>query len=109
MAKLTSNAQGNVKQEDLDALKDIVDEQLLRDVGTRTSSKAKGNNFITLGGGGIFRFADLVGKNYNFSVPSATLSLSGPLRDDPAKDGNVSFAVGIQGATDRTRQAPGAH
>jgi len=99
VAKLTSNAQGNVKQEDLDALKDIVDEQLLRDVGTRTSSTAKGSSFITLGGGGIFRFADLVGKNYNFSVPSASLSLSGPLRNDPATDGNVSYAVGLLGAT----------
>lgn len=95
----STNGEPSIGQSDADALKDVLNEQILRDVGTKGSSAANGSHLVTLTGGGIARFADTPSKALNFSIPNATLTLSGALRDDPSSDGNVSYNLSVLGAT----------
>ncbi len=98
-ASLTNN-EPSIRQSDLDALKDVLNEQILRDVGTKGSSTANGAHLVTVTGGAIVRFADTVSKSLNFSLPpNATIGLAGALRDDPSSDGNVTYNVSVGGST----------
>ena len=95
----STNNEPSIQQSDLDALKDVLNEQILRDVGTKGSSAANGAHLVSVTGGGIARFADTLSKSLNFSIPSATLGFTGALRDDPSSDGNVTYNVSVLGST----------
>ena len=108
-AAIKSVADTAVVRSDLDALKDVEDEEIIRSVGlsggsTSTPSganKVNGNSHILnlTGFGAVGYTANLgprqasTGEGFKFSTLG--LTLSGDLRNDPAVDGNLNYALGL--------------
>ncbi len=108
-AAIKSVSDKAVVRSDLDALKDVTDEEIIRSVGlsggsTSTPSganKVNGNSHILnlTGFGTVGYTANLgprqasTGEGFKFSTIG--LTLSGDLRNDPAVDGNLNYALGL--------------
>jgi hypothetical protein len=104
-------------QSDLEALRDIEDENTIRSIGS-DSSKAytiNGNShLVNLSGSAQLGYTALFGSNHNspskansgtsaqsFKINSISLGLYGYLRNDPGSDGDVSYNLGVLGTPTR--------
>lgn len=76
-----------VTREDLDALKDILDEQIKRGVTSKYT--------VNLSGFGILGYYASQRNANNFGINSAGLALTGNLREDPLKEGDLKYRVGL--------------
>lgn len=76
-----------VTREDLDALKDILDEQIRRG--------AKSKNTINLSGFGIIGYFSNFDRPDSFGISSASLSLAGNLREDPVDEGDLKYKISL--------------
>ncbi len=98
-AQIATNTGVNIKEEvnkeyvtgaDLDALKDLLDEQI------RKSVAAKGLiNFSGTGTLGFYNYQTENKQDY-FGLSGAGLTLSGNLREDPVKDGDLKYRVSFR-------------
>ena len=74
-------------QEDLDALKDVLEEKITR--GAKTKA------LVNLSGSGTIGYFSNAGKADSFGVSGAGLNVTGNLREDPVDEGNLSYYVGL--------------
>jgi hypothetical protein len=104
-------------QSDLEALRDIEDENTIRSIGS-DSSKAytiNGNShLVNLSGSAQLGYQAVLGPNGNqpskansgtsaqsFKINSISLGLYGYLRNDPGSEGDVSYNLGVLGTPNR--------
>jgi len=81
------NKSDYVTREDLDALRDLLDEQIKRGVASKYT--------VNLSGFGIVGFNSNYDKPDSFGISSASLSLSGNLREDPVEEGDVKYKISL--------------
>lgn len=76
-----------VSQDDLDALKDILEEQIKRGVASKYT--------INLSGFGIVGYYGNYSMPDSFGINSASLSFSGNLREDPVDEGDLKYKISL--------------
>jgi len=123
--KAVSEKVGNNEsvQSDLEALQDIEDENILRSIGSSSSLSSyqvQGGyqHLVNLTGFGQLGYTSVLGQNSNppgtanagstaesFRLALISLSLSGYLRNDPGKDGDVRYNLGVTGSPFRYNAA----
>lgn len=86
-AESLSTADEPVTRADLDALKDLVDEQNRRGVLSRYT--------VNLSGFGILGYYGFENGPETFGLNSAGITLSGNLREDPLDEGDMKYRVGL--------------
>ncbi|MDR1191098.1 MAG: hypothetical protein LBK60_05445 [Verrucomicrobiales bacterium] len=85
--------ENGVTRSDLDALKDLQDEQIKRGVGSRYLISLSGYLIETYTNG----FGGKQGSTptSSLSVPNGGITLAGTLREDPYEDGDVNYRLGV--------------
>jgi hypothetical protein len=76
-----------VTREDLDALKDLLDEQIRRGVASRYT--------VNLSGFGILGYYGFRNSPDTFGLNAAGITLSGNLREDPLDEGDLKYRVSL--------------
>jgi len=92
-------------QSDLEALRDIEDENILRSVGSSSSTGAYQvgggyQHLVNISGYGMVGYTGYIGRtsattSESFKLTSLGLTLSGYLRQDPGKEGDVNYNLGV--------------
>ena len=109
-----SKSGDRVTRTDLDALRDVVDEEIVRSVGLtgaginsapstayKVPANGSGNShFVSISGYGQVGYTAQLTNNksaavQSFKLTGAGLTFSGDLRNDPAQDGNLNYALGF--------------
>jgi prefoldin subunit 5 len=94
-------------KQDVEALRDIEDEQTLRSIGSSSSISSYTVNgyqhLVNLTGYGILGYTSVIGPSQastweSFKLSGIGLTLSGYARNDPSRDGDVRFNLGLIGS-----------
>ncbi|MFT3828172.1 MAG: porin [Opitutaceae bacterium] len=93
-AATSANAEGLKKlsstpatADDLESLKDLLEEKLDRRLATKSR--------VNLAGSGIAGYYDNRGSQSTFRIAQAALTFAGNLREDPVKEGDVKYKIGF--------------
>lgn len=83
----TSQAKSGVEAADVDALKDVLDEKIIRSLRSRYT--------VNFSGYVIAGYSSVPSKSDTFSPVSGGLSLSGFVREDPSTDGDLKYKLSL--------------
>jgi hypothetical protein len=119
LQEVANKVKDSASQGDLEALRDIEDEQVIRSIGGLSSANSYqvGGGYlhlVTLSGSAQLGYTSLLGPNNNppgtanaasteesFKLSSISLAVSGYARQDQGSDGDVRFNVGVLATPDR--------